>query len=606
MSNKLRVLIWAINESKELMIQTCSQLLDTAKLFNIDYELIGVGVKFKEHKQRIWILRDYLKRIDKNEIVLCMDGADTLFNQCGEQILQKFKSQSTRILFSAEKNYSHQYFEIKFIFDQPPTLSSYRYLNAGTFMGYAGDLLEMLEEILVLNHSYPNANDQGLMGIWVSQYIDQPQKVKLDIDSNIFWVTAQDWENLLDASINHDYIINTNTHTKPSVIHVTGVKFPPHYKAYNAAYNLIINSSQNKSKNLQVAILVAMPDVEDGVLWNQQPYKEDIFKPAWFQDKHPYLSLYLYNKCLSNHGENLSTSYSYEAILRLLEHRYLDYIVHVSNEIMLDKEMLYETITGDYQFITELGSEYPKSEHFIYHNGLYFSFSPPLLKSAFTYEECQTIVLNSHAQYLKKRIKKLEEINRKIEHEVIFLGKEIDLKKDLHTYCLDTPVTCFSIDDLNILIAHEPVNGQFHDLIESLPSTPPYQEENEIIEHFHKIYTRVKDPHPILFICCIEGKNIRNETRGLIQLIKKLKTKFNRTDRLVIIVPDLGLGTIKIQMLDYNIMAWAADTSCDIMNSNHPGIAECFEKIIEYSIDEFNWKYDEHQLKHPPILLTTS
>ena len=238
----LKVLVWAINESRTKMEQMCAQLITTANQFEVDINLFGIGTKHTEHKQRIWLLHEYLQNVHPETIILCMDGADTLFNDTSEQLLEKFLKFNTRILISAEKDFTYQHLHFKDRFDAID--SNYRYVNAGTFMGYAGDLLEMFANIIELNEKYPSSNDQGLIGIWASLYLHQPEIVQLDSNGEIFWVTTQDWLQLETVAHTEKEIFNPNTNTKPVIIHCVGNNFPPHRRAYDAAFERITN--QNK------------------------------------------------------------------------------------------------------------------------------------------------------------------------------------------------------------------------------------------------------------------------------------------------------------------------------------------------------------------------
>ncbi len=218
--NDLKVLAWAINEDAQLMREMCAPLLETAEKHQVDVELFGVGVKFVEHKQRVRLLRDYLSAQPRlaGKIYLCLDGADTLVNGGETQLVQRFLDQKTRILISAERSYTHQFELFRERFDG--IKSSYRYVNAGTFMGYGDDLLRMLEDMLEMDTRMA-ANDQGLMGMWVHRKIDQPRLVKLDTACDVFWVTTLDWERILESG-DSECVRNSETRTDPLIIHGTG------------------------------------------------------------------------------------------------------------------------------------------------------------------------------------------------------------------------------------------------------------------------------------------------------------------------------------------------------------------------------------------------
>jgi hypothetical protein len=229
------ILIWGIEPYIKTAKSKAKYLLNTAKYFNINIELIGVGQTFTNFTNRLYILQDYLKNINDNELVLVMDGYDTLFNNNLEYAINKFREKNTRILISSEKIYTYQWEKFKYKFDN--INSDYRYVNAGTYMGYTKDLKAMINELFEIYKTYPTNIDQGLLGVWVYNNFENIQKVQLDINCDIFWVTSKDWEVIKNLPKD---IINPTTNTKPFIIHNTGNGDPNIYKSYKIAYNKII------------------------------------------------------------------------------------------------------------------------------------------------------------------------------------------------------------------------------------------------------------------------------------------------------------------------------------------------------------------------------
>lgn len=230
------------------MEETCAKLLKSAEFHGVQVELLGIGHEFVSHSQRMEILRDALADMGElersNTVVVVMDGADTLFNGPGDVILQRFKQMNTRIVISAEKAYTYQYSTFKEKFDRIKTPYPYRYVNAGTFMGYGSSLLHLMNDLLSMKSSrWPRANDQNLLGIWAHQHIDSGILMKLDLNCDIFWVTCQDWDHLKKASLRAEkYIPNLITHTVPPIIHLTCLGSPHVAEVYDCAYHSIRSS----------------------------------------------------------------------------------------------------------------------------------------------------------------------------------------------------------------------------------------------------------------------------------------------------------------------------------------------------------------------------
>lgn len=234
----IKILVWGIEPDLQIVESKAKYLLDTANKFNVSIEFLGIGHTYSGFRNRLYILIDYLKTIDSETIILMMDGYDTLFNTPVDNILNIFKSKNTRILFSTEKLYTYQYNQFQHKYDQIE--SKYRYLNAGTYIGYAGDILQMLIELFDPS-MIPADIDQGLMGIWMYNNWEKPSKAQLDINCEIFWVTSGDWFELKDIAVEGKEIINPYTNTKPFIIHNTGNSAPIQYETYEAVYKNIMS-----------------------------------------------------------------------------------------------------------------------------------------------------------------------------------------------------------------------------------------------------------------------------------------------------------------------------------------------------------------------------
>ena len=75
------------------------------------------------------------------------------------------------------------------------------------------------ECINFLENSYgtDRGNDQGIIGKYVYQHMDDSKLIRLDTNCEIFWVTSNDNDNLLKYGT-----YNVNTNTNPLILHVIG------------------------------------------------------------------------------------------------------------------------------------------------------------------------------------------------------------------------------------------------------------------------------------------------------------------------------------------------------------------------------------------------
>ena len=242
MNKKLSIYTWGINESKDVADKFSQDMLETAKVHNVTTNYIGLGYKFTSqngsHKQRIDIIKKFLDNVkDPDEILVFMDGGDTLFNDNADTLLKKFLEKNTRILISGEKDFMWQYGGFKDKFNKIE--SNYRYVNAGVFMGYASSLLKMINEWIIIGKKYTSANDQCLLGIWTYKNMENTELVKIDTNCDIFWTTSGgDYKKLENQK---KYIINPYTKTRPVIIHCCGKSNRSINKKFYNAYNTIMN-----------------------------------------------------------------------------------------------------------------------------------------------------------------------------------------------------------------------------------------------------------------------------------------------------------------------------------------------------------------------------
>lgn len=248
----LRVFIWAINKSRSFMEHKCEKLLKTAEVHGVHVELLGIGHEFVSNSQRMEILRDALEEMGEQQrqstVAVAMDGSDTLINGSSDVIIERFKHMNTRVLIAAEKAYTYQDFQYKGKFDKIITPYPYRYVNAGSFMGYGNSLLSLMNELLHIKSTrWPSGNDQGLLGIWAFHNMEHEILMKMDLNCEIFWVTTNEWDNLLEASMSAEkFIQNTLTNTFPPIIHLTSLGSPQVAEVYDSAYKSILSSPKTK------------------------------------------------------------------------------------------------------------------------------------------------------------------------------------------------------------------------------------------------------------------------------------------------------------------------------------------------------------------------
>lgn len=232
-----KVLSWLMGDY-ESGIDKAEYLLKTASMFGYEVEFMGVNQPYINFLQKLPVLEKALEGIDEDTIVLAMDAWDTLFNVPRNVLIERFRSMGTGLLISSEKMFTYQYHDYKENYDAIP--SEYRYVNAGTFIGYAGTIRWLIDGCKEVYEELKADVDQGLIGAWIHDHLWDREIIRLDTNCDIFWVTSKDWTTLKNISNNKSIIYNPTTYAIPCVIHNVGNGHPIHRESYEEAYVNII------------------------------------------------------------------------------------------------------------------------------------------------------------------------------------------------------------------------------------------------------------------------------------------------------------------------------------------------------------------------------
>ena len=149
-------------------------LLNSAKCYGIKVEIIGLGVKWPNNTKKIDLLVNFFKKNIKEDLVLFIDGYDSLFVCDLNKIIKKFINFKSDFVMSADSN------------KWPDNLPNYgdcnktnRYVNSGGWIGYKDKIQLLLKQI----SSYKPilGSDQS---VWAQYYMEKP--FSIDHDCEIF------------------------------------------------------------------------------------------------------------------------------------------------------------------------------------------------------------------------------------------------------------------------------------------------------------------------------------------------------------------------------------------------------------------------------------
>ena len=123
-------------------------------------KILGWGENWEGFIQRTKAILEYLKTVDKNEIICCVDGFDVIMLGTYNEVLNKFKAFNTdKVIFSTSRD---NYF-LNIIYGKVnpnDAEKEYNRLCAGCFIGYAHKIIELFENICEITKLKNEDDDQ--------------------------------------------------------------------------------------------------------------------------------------------------------------------------------------------------------------------------------------------------------------------------------------------------------------------------------------------------------------------------------------------------------------------------------------------------------------
>ena len=166
-------------------------LEQSAKAYDVAVHNLGEGSEWRSDMTgmggmpKIKFVRDFVKNLPADDIVLFMDGYDTFFADHPTVALDRYFDIGIDLLFGAEEDCwplsDDEFFKLKWT---PVDDTPYRYLNSGLFMGKAGAILAFID----LDAPYAKEDDQLY---YQQRYLtlsgdNFPYTVGLDYEAYIF------------------------------------------------------------------------------------------------------------------------------------------------------------------------------------------------------------------------------------------------------------------------------------------------------------------------------------------------------------------------------------------------------------------------------------
>ena len=196
-------------------------LVESCKRHGKELEVLGYGEKWGGFNHKYRKMVEYLKTLPPNHIVCFVDGYDVLcvrdLKEMKDAFIKIQKETNCRIVVAQDgadpriKRLNQQY--LKMVYGE----CQRRNINSGTYVGYSGDLLEILQNIYEEN-SNDNYDDQHLLTEYCKKHEDM---FHFDTDSLFFGVLIKVLADVDDMA----HIENTDVYVnnqRPFFIHAPG------------------------------------------------------------------------------------------------------------------------------------------------------------------------------------------------------------------------------------------------------------------------------------------------------------------------------------------------------------------------------------------------
>lgn len=162
-------------------------LKESCKMFGKELEILGYKQKWLGFNWRLNLMNDYLKKINPTDIVVFVDGYDVVCLRKLNDLVKKFyeikQREKCKIIVGHDKV---MFFTGEIFQNLHFGKCKNTFLNAGSYIGIASDLLEILNNMSKMN-SDNKADDQVLL----TKYCNlKNNEVYIDIKNEIFIVLS--------------------------------------------------------------------------------------------------------------------------------------------------------------------------------------------------------------------------------------------------------------------------------------------------------------------------------------------------------------------------------------------------------------------------------
>ena len=115
--------------------------------FNVHVEVLGMGKKWNGFNDKLMGVMDFCKKLEPDEIVVFVDGFDSIIHRSPDNVEREFKKMNCGLLFSSVSSYNIPLFDL-FVFRMFGTCNTHGIANSGLYMGYAKYIIDFITKAL--------------------------------------------------------------------------------------------------------------------------------------------------------------------------------------------------------------------------------------------------------------------------------------------------------------------------------------------------------------------------------------------------------------------------------------------------------------------------
>jgi hypothetical protein len=160
-------------------------LVESCKRNGSELVILGYGEKWTGFNMKYKKMIEYLSTVPKDDIVCFVDGYDVIctrnLNDLEEEFFKIKKKTNCKMIVGDEKTFFLNAIVAPLYFGKCKNKS----LNSGTYIGYAGEVLDIIQKIYNLNPK-DEADDQLLM----TEYCRMNDDIYVDTENKIFLTMA--------------------------------------------------------------------------------------------------------------------------------------------------------------------------------------------------------------------------------------------------------------------------------------------------------------------------------------------------------------------------------------------------------------------------------